>query len=81
MEISPPSNDPSWLGNHLHIRLNGTSLDEDDKRALEVLRPIGVQLSKHNFQQDAPYSEWLEALNRLLVILLEHHSCLLAIAD
>ncbi len=61
-----PTSDPSSFGHHFHVRLNGITLDDTDKKVLETLRPIGVQITDHNFDQEAPYEKWIEKLSSLL---------------
>lgn len=60
------SSDPASFGDFFHVRLNGTSLDDMDKRVLAELRPIGVQLTLHNFLQSHPYEQVLENQKKLL---------------
>ena len=64
--FSLPSSDPSSVGHHFHVRLNGVSLDDTDKRVLETLRPIGVQITNHNFAANEPYEVWLEKYKALI---------------
>lgn len=55
------------LGLHFWIGLQPTAdLTDHDRRLLERLRPAGIILYRGNFQQDAPYEEWLERLGGLL---------------
>ncbi|MCB0333605.1 MAG: glycoside hydrolase family 3 protein, partial [Bdellovibrionales bacterium] len=40
--------------------------DDTDKKVLETLCPIGVQITDHNFAQSEPYEEWIAKLAQLL---------------
>jgi beta-N-acetylhexosaminidase len=56
---------PSF-GNHLILGISGTSLNDDDKRALNELKPIGVIFFGKNFLDGVPYSAWLEQFKNLI---------------
>lgn len=55
------------LGLHFLIGLQPSAdLTDHDRRLLERLRPAGVILYRGNFQQNAPYEEWIARLGELL---------------
>ncbi|MBW4424692.1 MAG: beta-N-acetylhexosaminidase [Nostoc desertorum CM1-VF14] len=53
------------FGHHLIIGISGTTLSDDDKRALSELKPIGVIFFAKNFLDGAPYQVWLESFKDL----------------
>ena len=57
MSISQSSQN---FGNHLILGISGTSLNDDDKRALNELKPIGVIFFAKNFLDGVKYPVWLE---------------------
>ena len=54
------------FGNHLILGISGTSLNDDDKRALNELKPIGVIFFAKNFLDGVPYPVWLEKFKTLI---------------
>ncbi|MBR8836910.1 MAG: glycoside hydrolase family 3 protein [Stigonema ocellatum SAG 48.90 = DSM 106950] len=54
------------FGNHLIIGLTGTTLNDEDKRILSELKPIGVIFFQKNFRYDAPYEVWLQSFHELI---------------
>ena len=56
---------PSF-GNHLILGISGTTLNDDDKRVLNELKPIGVIFFGKNFLDGVPYAIWLENFKNLI---------------
>jgi beta-N-acetylhexosaminidase len=56
---------PSW-GNHLILGISGTTLNDDDKRALNALKPVGVIFFAKNFLDGYPYDVWLDSFQQLI---------------
>ncbi|BAZ33015.1 glycoside hydrolase family 3 protein [Cylindrospermum sp. NIES-4074] len=54
------------FGNHLILGISGTTLSDDDKRALSELKPIGVIFFGKNFLDGTPYEVWLESFRQLI---------------
>jgi beta-N-acetylhexosaminidase len=54
------------FGNHLIFGVSGTTLSDDDKRALSELKPVGVIFFAKNFLDGVPYPVWLEKFKDLL---------------
>lgn len=54
------------FGNHLIFGVSGTTLSDDDKRALSELKPVGVIFFAKNFLDGVPYPVWLEGFKDLL---------------
>ncbi|GAA6618044.1 glycoside hydrolase family 3 N-terminal domain-containing protein [Scytonema sp. NUACC26] len=54
------------FGNHLIVGISGTTLNDDDKRILNELKPIGVIFFQKNFRYDAPYEVWLQSFSELI---------------
>jgi beta-N-acetylhexosaminidase len=54
------------FGNHLILGICGTTLSDEDKRALSELRPVGVIFFAKNFLDGVPYPIWLESFKNLL---------------
>lgn len=54
------------FGNHLILGVSGTTLSDDDKRALSELKPVGVIFFAKNFVDGVPYPVWLESFKNLL---------------
>jgi beta-N-acetylhexosaminidase len=54
------------FGNHLILGISGTSLNDDDKRALNELKPIGVIFFAKNFLDGVKYPVWLEQFKNLI---------------
>ncbi|BAZ83476.1 beta-N-acetylhexosaminidase [Sphaerospermopsis kisseleviana CS-549] len=54
------------FGNHLILGVSGTTLSDDDKRALSELKPVGVIFFAKNFLDGVPYPVWLEKFKDLL---------------
>lgn len=57
----------SDVGKLFIVGLSGPRLSDLDKQILDQLQPAGVLLLKRNFLSEAPYSEWLGALEQLLL--------------
>ncbi|MEA5619752.1 beta-N-acetylhexosaminidase [Cronbergia sp. UHCC 0137] len=55
----------SKFGNHLIFGVSGTTLSDDDKQALNELKPIGVIFFGKNFVDGVPYEVWLESFKQL----------------
>lgn len=53
------------FGHHLILGISGTQLSDDDKRALNELKPIGVIFFAKNFQDGVPYEVWLQNFQHL----------------
>ncbi|MBW4614729.1 MAG: beta-N-acetylhexosaminidase [Desmonostoc vinosum HA7617-LM4] len=53
------------FGNHLVFGVSGTTLSDEDKRALSELKPIGVIFFAKNFLDGTPYEVWLENFKQL----------------
>jgi beta-N-acetylhexosaminidase len=53
------------FGHHLILGISGTQLSDDDKRALNELKPIGVIFFAKNFQDGVPYEVWLQGFQHL----------------
>ncbi|MBW4610812.1 MAG: beta-N-acetylhexosaminidase [Hassallia sp. WJT32-NPBG1] len=54
------------FGHHLILGISGTTLSDDDKRALSELKPIGVIFFAKNFRQGTHYQVWLETFKDLI---------------
>jgi beta-N-acetylhexosaminidase len=54
------------FGHHLILGISGTTLSNDDKRALSELKPIGVIFFAKNFRQGTHYQVWLESFKKLI---------------
>jgi beta-N-acetylhexosaminidase len=54
------------FGHHLILGISGTTLSDDDKRALGELKPIGVVFFAKNFRQGTHYQVWLETFKDLI---------------
>ncbi|QSJ17007.1 beta-N-acetylhexosaminidase [Nostoc sp. UHCC 0702] len=53
------------FGHHLIIGISGTTLSDDDKRAISELKPVGVIFFAKNFLDGTPYEVWLESFQQL----------------
>lgn len=53
------------FGHHLIMGVSGTTLSDDDKRALSELKPIGVVFFAKNFLDGTPYQFWLQSFKDL----------------
>jgi beta-N-acetylhexosaminidase len=53
------------FGNHLLIGVSGTTLNDDDKRLLSEIKPIGIVFYGKNFQIGRHYEVWLQTFNEL----------------
>ncbi|MFN6475565.1 glycoside hydrolase family 3 protein [Nostoc sp. DedQUE07] len=53
------------FGHHLILGISGTTLSDDDKRALNELKPIGAIFFAKNFLDGTPYQIWLESFKDL----------------
>jgi beta-N-acetylhexosaminidase len=63
--MSTSQSSPSF-GNHLILGISGTTLNDDDKRVLNELKPIGVIFFGKNFLDGVPYAIWLEKFKNLI---------------
>ena len=63
--MSTSQSSPSF-GNHLILGISGTTLNDDDKRVLNELKPIGVIFFGKNFLDGVPYAIWLENFKNLI---------------
>ncbi|MEH2311123.1 MAG: glycoside hydrolase family 3 protein [Nostoc sp.] len=61
----PVSQELRRFGHHLILGISGTTLSDDDKRALNELKPIGVIFFAKNFLDGTPYEVWLESFKDL----------------
>ncbi|MEH2405135.1 glycoside hydrolase family 3 protein [Nostoc sp.] len=61
----PVSQELRRFGHHLILGISGTTLSDDDKRALNELKPIGVIFFAKNFLDGTPYEFWLESFKDL----------------
>ncbi|MCC5620404.1 glycoside hydrolase family 3 protein [Nostoc sp. CHAB 5715] len=61
----PISQELRCFGYHLILGISGTTLSDDDKRALNELKPIGVIFFAKNFLDSTPYQVWLESFKDL----------------
>ncbi|HLO84876.1 MAG TPA: glycoside hydrolase family 3 protein [Nostocaceae cyanobacterium] len=62
----PGTKDLQNFGNHLILGISGTNLSDDDKKALNELKPIGVIFFAKNFLDGVPYEVWLESFEQLI---------------
>ncbi|MBG1269055.1 beta-N-acetylhexosaminidase [Nostoc sp. WHI] len=53
------------FGHHLILGVSSSTLSDDDKRALNELKPIGVIFFAKNFLDNIPYESWLESFKDL----------------
>ncbi|HIK08443.1 MAG TPA: beta-N-acetylhexosaminidase [Trichormus sp. M33_DOE_039] len=53
------------FGNHLILGISGTTLSDEDKRALHELKPVGVIFFAKNFLDGVPYEVWLQSFRDL----------------
>ncbi|MDB9372926.1 beta-N-acetylhexosaminidase [Nodularia sphaerocarpa] len=53
------------FGHHLILGISGTSLNDEDKRILSELKPVGVIYFAKNFLDVTPYAVWLENFKNL----------------
>ncbi|MBH8573271.1 beta-N-acetylhexosaminidase [Nostocaceae cyanobacterium CENA369] len=53
------------FGHHLILGISGTTLSDDDKRALNELKPVGVIFFGKNFLDGTPYEFWVESFKQL----------------
>lgn len=53
------------FGNHVIIGISGTALNDEDKRILSKLKPVGIIFFAKNFRQDTHYEDWLETFKQL----------------
>lgn len=53
------------FGHHLILGISGTTLSDEDKRALNELKPIGAIFFAKNFLDGTPYQVWLESFKDL----------------
>ncbi|MBE9005554.1 beta-N-acetylhexosaminidase [Fortiea sp. LEGE XX443] len=54
------------FGNYLILGISGTTLSDDDKRALSELKPVGVIFFGKNFVDGVPYQDWLASFKELI---------------
>ncbi|MFN6571380.1 beta-N-acetylhexosaminidase [Dendronalium sp. ChiSLP03b] len=59
------SQDLERFGHHLILGISGTTLSDDDKRALSDLKPVGVIFFAKNFLDGTPYEVWVESFKQL----------------
>jgi beta-N-acetylhexosaminidase len=62
----PVSQELERFGHHLIVGISGTTLNEDDKRILSRLKPIGIIFYLKNFRYDAPYAVWVQSFKELI---------------
>ncbi|BAZ15309.1 putative sugar hydrolase [Calothrix sp. NIES-4071] len=53
------------FGNHLLIGISATHLNDDDKRLLSTVKPIGIVFYGKNFQAGRHYEVWLQTFKEL----------------
>jgi beta-N-acetylhexosaminidase len=53
------------FGHHLIVGVSGTTLNDDDKRVLSELKPVGVIFFGKNFPMGKPYEVWLQTFKEL----------------
>ena len=53
------------FGHHLILGLSGTTLNDEDKRVLSELKPVGVIFFGKNFRMGQPYEVWLQSFKEL----------------
>jgi beta-N-acetylhexosaminidase len=53
------------FGHHLIVGVSGTCLNDDDKRLLSELQPVGVIFFAKNFLHGNRYQVWLESFHKL----------------
>ncbi|RCJ39742.1 glycoside hydrolase [Nostoc minutum NIES-26] len=53
------------FGHHLILGISGTTLSDNDKRALSELKPVGVIFFAKNFLDGTPYEFWVESFKQL----------------
>lgn len=53
------------FGHHLILGISGTTLSDEDKRALSELKPVGIIFFGKNFLDATPYEVWLESFKDL----------------
>ncbi len=56
----------SPFGQHLILGISGTELNDDDKRILSELKPIGAIFFGKNFRHGLPYEVWLQSFKELM---------------
>lgn len=54
------------FGHHLIVGISGTTLNDDDKRILSELKPVGVIFYAKNFRYGIHYEDWLEIYQNLI---------------
>ncbi|AKG21945.1 beta-N-acetylhexosaminidase [Calothrix sp. 336/3] len=54
------------FGNHLIIGIAGTKLNDEDKRLLSDLKPVGIVFYGKNFLHDTDYETWLHSFGELI---------------
>lgn len=54
------------FGHHLILGISGTTLSDDDKRALSELQPVGVIFFAKNFLDGSSYEIWLQTFRELI---------------
>ncbi|RUR76262.1 glycoside hydrolase family 3 N-terminal domain-containing protein [Chlorogloeopsis fritschii PCC 9212] len=54
------------FGHHLIVGISGTTLNDDDKRILNELKPVGVVLYAKNFRYGSHYEDWLLIYQNLI---------------
>ncbi len=53
------------FGNNIIVGVSGTVLNDQDKRILSKLKPVGIIFFAKNFRQDTHYEDWLETFKQL----------------
>ncbi|MGJ5672090.1 MAG: beta-N-acetylhexosaminidase [Nostochopsis sp.] len=54
------------FGHHLIVGISGTKLNDDDKRILGELKPVGIIFYAKNFRYGVHYEEWLQIYQDLV---------------
>jgi beta-N-acetylhexosaminidase len=54
------------FGHHLIVGISGTTLNDDDKRILSELKPVGIILYAKNFRYGSHYEDWLLIYQNLI---------------
>ncbi|MBW4507524.1 MAG: beta-N-acetylhexosaminidase [Scytonematopsis contorta HA4267-MV1] len=62
----PVSQEVQRFGKHLIVGVSGTSLNDDDKKLLSDLKPVGLLIYGKNFRIGTHYEVWLETLEELI---------------
>jgi beta-N-acetylhexosaminidase len=54
------------FGHHLIVGISGTTLNDEDKRILSALKPIGIIFYAKNFRYGIHYEDWLQIFQELI---------------